>query len=145
MNLSNLTKIVARGKKRVGLGHGSGRMKTSGRGMKGQKARGSIPLDFEGGALPLTKRLPFLRGKGRNKSIKPDPLIINVEKLNRFSKDAIIDITSLANEKLVDLSIAQKNGVKILGDGSLSVAVTVKIPTSKVAAEKIRQAGGTVA
>lgn len=70
MNIHSLPKIVKRSKKRLGRGHGSGKVKTSGRGTKGQKARGKLPLGFEGGQTPLVKRLPYLRGKGRNKPRK---------------------------------------------------------------------------
>ncbi len=144
MNLSDLQKIKAKSKKRVGLGHGSGRGKTSGRGTKGLKARGDVPLDFEGGALPLIKRLPLLRGKGRNKSLQNKPFVINVSALNLLPKDAIVDIETLAKHKFVRLEEAKVAGVKILGDGDLKVALTVKVPTSKGAAEKITKAGGSV-
>ena len=144
MNLSNLQKIKTKSKKRVGLGHGSGRGKTSGRGTKGLKARGNVPLDFEGGALPLIKRLPFLRGKGKNKSLQQKPFIINVSALNMLPKNTTVDIETLAKHRLVILSEAKQIGVKILGDGELAVALTVKVPTSKGAAEKIRKAGGSV-
>ena len=144
MNLSNLEKLTTKRKKRVGLGHGSGRGKTSGRGTKGQKARGDVPLDFEGGALPLIKRMPFLRGKGKNKSLQVKPYVLNVRDLNSFVKDAIVDLESLAKHKLVDLTIAKQVGVKILGDGEVTVSVTVNVPTSKSAAEKITKAGGSV-
>lgn len=144
MNLSNLDKITTKSKKRIGLGHGSGRGKTSGRGTKGQKARGDVPLDFEGGALPLIKRLPFLRGKGRNKVFKKRQFTINVGLLNNFSKNSVVDIETLSKHKLVKLDSAKQNGVKILGEGELSVALTVKIPVSKGAGEKIKKAGGTV-
>jgi large subunit ribosomal protein L15 len=145
MNLSNLKKITAKRKKRVGLGHGSGRGKTSGRGTKGLKARGSVPLDFEGGALPLIKRLPFLRGKGRNNAFKPKPVIVNVSALNALPKNTTVDIETLAKHKLVRLQDAKLTGIKILGDGELGVSLTVKVPVSKGAAQKIEKAGGTVA
>lgn len=144
MNLNDLEKITTKKKRRVGLGHGSGRGKTSGRGTKGQKARGDVPLDFEGGALPLIKRLPFLRGKGKNKSITKDPYVINVGLLNSLPKNTTVDIESLAKLKLVNLEDAKINGVKILGDGELTVALTVKLPASKSAIEKIQKAGGSV-
>jgi large subunit ribosomal protein L15 len=70
MNLNNLAKITTKPKRRLGQGHGSGRVKTSGRGTKGQNARSNRSLSFEGGALPLIKRLPFRRGKGKNKVFK---------------------------------------------------------------------------
>lgn len=145
MNLSHLEKATEKRKKRVGLGHGSGRGKTAGRGMKGQKARGDVPLDFEGGALPLIKRLPFLRGKGRNKSLQLKPYVINVDALNKFDKNATVDLESLAKQKFFALDDAKEAGVKILGNGNLEVPLTVKVPVSKGAAEKIKKAGGSVA
>ncbi len=144
MNLSHVTKLKTKSKKRVGQGHGSGRGKTAGRGTKGQKARNKVAIYFEGGALPLTKRLPFLRGKGRNRSLQEKPYIINVQALNVFPKDAIVDIESLAKQNIVPLESAKKKGVKILGDGELQVALTIKLQASKGAAEKITKAGGKV-
>ncbi|HVF69042.1 MAG TPA: 50S ribosomal protein L15 [Xanthomonadales bacterium] len=144
MNLGNLEKITAKKKRRVGLGHGSGRGKTAGRGTKGQKARGDVPLDFEGGALPLIKRLPFLRGKGKNKSLRKNAYTVNVGLLNSFPKNSTVDIESLAKLKLVNPEGAKVNGIKILGDGELSVALTVKLPASKGAIKKIEKAGGSV-
>ena len=144
MNISDIQKLKTRSKKRVGQGHGSGRGKTAGRGTKGQKVRSKVALNFEGGALPLTKRLPFLRGKGRNKSLQKKAVILNVELLNAFSKGAVVDVESLVKQGLVALDEAKQKGVKILGDGELTVALTVKLPTSKGAAEKITKAGGTI-
>src|SRR5664279_425524 len=144
MNLNDIEKLTARSKKRVGLGHGSGRGKTAGRQQKGQKARNSVALRFEGGALPLTKRLPFLRGKGRNAALGEKALVLNVEALEVFAKDAIVDIESLAKKGLVELSVAKQKGVKILGNGALTVALKVKLPVSKGAAEKITKVGGSV-
>jgi large subunit ribosomal protein L15 len=144
MNLNSLEKIAAKKKKRTGTGHGSGRGKTAGRGTKGQKARNSVPLDFEGGALPLTKRLPFLRGKGRNKPLTKGAFAVNVGLLNSFSKNSVVDVENLVKAKLVDPSYARAYGVKILGDGDLQVALTVKLPVSKGALKKIEKAGGKV-
>ncbi len=144
MNLLDLEKATVKRKKRVGLGHGSGRGKTSGRGTKGLKARGKVALDFEGGNLPLIKRMPFLRGKGRNKPLKGKPAVINVGLLNEFAKSETVDVETLTKHKLVASDIAKQNGVKILGDGDLTVALNVKVPVSKGAAEKIKKAGGTV-
>jgi len=145
MNLSHITKIKAKSKKRVGQGHVSGRVKTSGRGTKGQKARNTVAIYFEGGALPLTKRLPFLRGKNRNKSLRPTPVIVNVAALNIFSKGDTVTVESLAQKGIVALDAVKVQGVKILGDGELGVSLTVSLPVSKGAAEKIQKAGGTVA
>lgn len=144
MNLHNIEKIKAKSKKRVGLGHGSGRGKTAGRGQKGQKARNSVPLRFEGGALPLTKRLPFLRGKGRNKSLQEKPVVINVAALNVFAKGATINEESLVKQGLTTKELVDRKGVKILGRGDMTVALTVQLPVSKGAEDKITKAGGSV-
>jgi large subunit ribosomal protein L15 len=144
MKLESLPKTTKRRKKRLGLGHGSGRGKTAGRGTKGQKARGKIPISFEGGALSLIKRLPFRRGKGRNKVFKKNPIIVNVKILNILKKGSIVDIKSLSDNNIVDKNDAEIYGVKILGDGDLNVALTVKLPVSKGAKHKIEKAGGSV-
>jgi len=144
MKLENLQKITKRSKKRLGQGHGSGRGKTAGRGTKGQKARRKIPLTFEGGALTLIKRLPFMRGKGKNKPFRKGPIIVNVKFLNLLKKGTIVDLKSLTENKIVDSECAKKNGVKILGDGDLNVSLIVKLPVSKGAAKKILGAGGRV-
>lgn len=144
MSLSHLVKTTTKAKRRLGLGHGSGRSKTSGRGTKGQKARRKISLAFEGGALPLVKRMPFLRGKARNKSFKRTPVVLNVKDLAALSKGTVVDISSLAKAGIVKEKEAQRDGVKILGVGELSVALTVKLPVSGVAKTKIEKAGGSV-
>jgi large subunit ribosomal protein L15 len=144
MKLSSLTKITRMTQKRLGQGHGSGRGKTAGRGTKGQNAKGARPLSFEGGALTIIKRLPFLKGKGKNKSFKSQSLTINVQDLNLLKKDAIVDVKTLAENKIVNLEYAKKCGVKILGNGKLNVSLTVKLPVSKGALKKIEQAGGKV-
>ncbi len=144
MALDKLKKIKKTSKKRLGQGHGSGRGKTAGRGTKGQKARGKIPLYFEGGALPLIKRLPFRRGKGKNKVFKKKPLIVNIKVLNLLKKDSIVDIETLIKNKIVDEKDAKMYGVKILGEGDLRIPLAVKLPVSKGAAEKIKKAGGKI-
>lgn len=144
MNLHNLPKTVKRKKRRLGQGWGTGRGKTGGRGTKGQKARGKIPLFFEGGALPLIKRLPLRRGKGKNKVFKKKPLVLNIKVLNLLPKGSIVDIKTLVENRLIDAQDAKTYGVKILGDGTLSIPLTVKLPVSKGAAKKIEEAGGKV-
>lgn len=144
MNLSSLTKITKTRKKRLGQGHGSGRGKTAGRGTKGQKAKGNIPLSFEGGALPLIKRLPFMRGRGKNKSFKNGPVAVNIKSLNVLKKGSIVDMKSLIEKRIVDEDLAKKYGIKILGDGELSVSLTIKLPVSEGALKKILKAGGNV-
>jgi large subunit ribosomal protein L15 len=144
MKLSTLKKITKKTKRRLGQGHGSGRVKTAGRGTKGQNAKGDRPLSFEGGALTIIKRLPFLRGKGKNKSFKDQPEIVNVKSLNLLKKNTVVDIKSLIENKIVDPEYAKKYGVKILADGELTVSLIVKLPVSKGALKKIEQAGGKV-
>lgn len=144
MQLNNLIKITTKQKRRLGQGHGSGRVKTSGRGTKGQNAKSSRPLWFEGGALPLIKRLPFRRGKNKNKAYKVKPIIINVKALNLLKANTIVDLKSLISNNMVTEQDSKIYGVKILGDGKLNHALTVKLPTSKGAAEKITKAGGQV-
>lgn len=144
MELSSLDKITKRTKKRLGQGHGSGRGKTGGRGTKGQKARRKIPLSFEGGALTIIKRLPFMRGKGKNKSLRKKPIILNVKVLNLLKKGTVVDLKTLSENHIVDKDEAKIYGVKILGDGELSIPLTIKLPTSKGAKKKIEKAGGKV-
>lgn len=143
MELHTLPKITTKGARRVGRGHGSGRVKTSGRGTKGQKARRDIKLHFEGGALPLIKRMPFLKGKGRNRSLKPAKMVLNVKDLNMLPDKSVVDVAFLIEKKLI-VKDAALYGVKILGDGELNVSLTVKLPVSSGAKLKIEKAGGTV-
>ena len=143
MQLSNLPKLTEKRLRRLGRGHGSGSGKTSGRGTKGQNARGKVGLFFEGGALPLTKRLPFLRGRGRNKIVEVPPFTINVSKLADLPAKSIVDIEMLVKKKLVDFK-ANKSGVKVIGKGDLKVALSVKLPTTAGAKKIIEAAGGTV-
>lgn len=144
MKLENLSKATEARKKRLGQGHGSGRGKTGGRGTKGQKARGKIPLRFEGGALALIKRMPFRRGKGKNKIFKKKPIVVNVKVLNILKKGENVNLKTLSANNIVDEKEAKIYGVKILGDGELSVPLTVELPVSKGALKKIEKAGGKV-
>lgn len=144
MRLNSLQKITTKSNKRLGQGHGSGRVKTSGRGTKGQNARSKRALSFEGGALPLIKRLPFRRGKGKNKVYKNKPIIINIKALNLLKAGEIVDLKTLISNHLVNEHDAKEYGVKILGDGELKNKLTIKLPISKKAAEKIIKKGGKV-
>ncbi len=144
MQLNKLTKITTKPKRRLGQGHGSGRVKTSGRGTKGQNARSSRPLSFEGGALPLIKRLPFRRGKDRNKVYKIKPIIVNIKVLNLLKVNSVVDLKTLVSNNIVNEQDAKTYGVKILGDGKLQHALTIKLPVSKGAESKIKKAGGKI-
>ena len=144
MNLNSLPKIKKNSKKRVGQGHGSGRVKTAGRGTKGQKVKSKVPLFFEGGALPLKKRLPYLRGKGRNKGFNHKPLVVNLKHLSNLPKNFVVDLESLISKKIVKEDDARKFGIKILGDGEIANSLVIKLPISKKAAKKIEKDGGRV-
>lgn len=144
MELNRIEKTTERGKRRLGLGSGSGRGKTAGRGTKGQKARGKISLSFEGGAIPLIKRLPFRRGKGKHKVFKKKPLVVNVKVLNLLKKDMVVDVDTLIKQHIVSEKDANMYGVKILGEGELSIPLIIKLPISKGAALKVKKAGGRV-
>ncbi|HEX7042931.1 MAG TPA: 50S ribosomal protein L15 [Patescibacteria group bacterium] len=146
MNLSSLVQTTKRSKKRKGQGHGSGKVKTSGRGQKGQNSRNKVPFTrYSGGSLAFVKRLPFLRGKDKNNSFKLKPVLVNVSALNGLSKGTTVDLKSLVASHLVNENEAKKNGIKILGNGELTVALTVSLPVSKGALVKIEKAGGKVA
>jgi large subunit ribosomal protein L15 len=143
MELNKLPKTTKKRLRRLGQGHGSGRGKTAGRGTKGQKARGKVKPFFEGGALPLVKRLPFLRGRGRNVRSSKPVLEVNIAKLNSFRSGANVDIDSLIKSGILSKD-AKKYGAKIIGNGELKNALTVKIPVTNGAKKKIEKAGGRV-
>lgn len=143
MNTYNLPSLVARSHKRLGRGHGSGRGKTSGRGTKGQKARGSIPPHFEGGQLSIMERLPYLRGKRRNISRTTKPVTIALGKLSIFPEKSTVTLVSLQKAGIIKDSVT---GVKVLvGAKKLDVALTVALPCSDGAKREIEKAGGSVA
>ena len=127
--------------RRVGRGHGSGRGKTSGRGTKGSGARTTVPVWFEGGQMPLQRRIPKLGGFS-NARFKVTYLPVNVEALNGFGAGSTVTPESLRSAGLVRKSRGQ---VKILGRGDVTVALTVKAHAfSETAKAKITAAGGTV-
>ena len=144
MQLNKLEKSVHKANKRTGQGHGSGRGKTAGRGTKGQKAKRSIPLYFEGGALPLKKRIPFRRGKGRNKAFKNKPLIVNIKYLNLLPAKSQVNLQTLIDHRIVEAKHANQFGVKILGNGEVKKVFTILLPVSKNARIKIEKAGGVI-
>lgn len=146
MKLNQLPKTTSRGKKRKGRGYGSGKGgHTVGRGQKGQKSRSKVKLLFEGTKMrkSLIKRLPMRRGKGKFKSLKEKPIIVNIKFLNLLKDKTEVTIDNLIKNKIVDKS-AKTWGVKILGDGELTKVLTVKLPVSKGAKKKIEKAGGKV-
>ncbi|MCL2592098.1 MAG: 50S ribosomal protein L15 [Defluviitaleaceae bacterium] len=143
MNLADLSPAVGSKQKafRVGRGHGSGNGKTAGRGHKGQKARsgGGVRRGFEGGQMPLYRRLPK-KGSGFKNINTKEIIAINLEHLNRFEEGDVVTVSALQAKGLVS---NPRDGVKILGVGELSKKLTVQVNYySKSAAEKIEAAGG---
>ena len=142
MNLSNLQ--PAEGSKhsdnfRRGRGHGSGNGKTAGKGHKGQKARSGSPrIGFEGGQMPLYRRIPKRGFTCRNSK---EIIGINVDALNKFRAGSTVTVESLIEKGIVK---NPKDGVKILGNGELTKKLTVKVNYfSASAKEKIEALGGT--
>ena len=142
MDLSNLK--PAAGSKhsdnfRRGRGHGSGNGKTAGKGHKGQKARSGAPRPgFEGGQMPLYRRLPKRGFKNRNRK---EIVGINIGALEVFENDSVVDVQALMDRGIVK---NPRDGVKILGNGELTKKLNVKANAfSASAAEKIQALGGT--
>lgn len=140
MKLSKIKSIKISKKKRVGRGESSGKGKTAGRGMKGQKSRSSIKPTFEGGQLPIIKRLPFQRGVGNRPS--KNLLTLTLSDLNRFKDKAVIDLRSLKELKFVPSS--KKVYVKVVASGELKKQLTVNVPTTKKAQILIEKEKGKV-
>lgn len=143
MDLSTLAPAegaVSRDDFRRGRGHGSGNGKTAGKGHKGQKARSGAPRPgFEGGQMPLYRRLP----KRGFKCINHKEIVaINLDVLNRFEDGAVVTVESLVEAGIVK---NPRDGVKILGNGELTKKLTVRVNAASAAAvEKIEAVGGTV-
>jgi large subunit ribosomal protein L15 len=126
--------------KRKGRGCGTGNGKTAGRGHKGQKARsgGGVRIGFEGGQMPLARRIPK---RGFNNRFATRYATVNVGDLNRFVEDTVVTEEILRAAGLINKS--ENGGVKILGDGELNVRLTVQAAKfTAQAAEKIEKAGG---
>jgi len=128
--------------KRLGCGESSGHGKTSGKGHKGQKARsgGSIRLGFEGGQMPLIRRIPK-RGFN-NTAFKISYAPVNLGELEKLTVSGVIDEKALREAGLVN---GRWDGVKILGDGALTKKLSLKVDAISVSArEKIEKAGGSI-
>ncbi len=129
-------------KKRLGRGIGSGLGKTSGKGHKGQWARsgGGVRPGFEGGQMPLTRRVPK---RGFNNHFKVVYAVVNLDKLNMFEAGTVVDYDVLLENGLVK-AVKDAAGLKVLGSGKLEVALTVKASKFSATAKKaIEAAGGT--
>ncbi len=128
-----------RDRKRIGRGHGSGHGKTAGKGHKGQNARsgGGVPLGFEGGQTPLFKRIPK---RGFNNINRINYAVVNLSDLNRFEEGTEVTLDVLIATRMVR---NVKDGVKVLGNGTLDKKLTVQAHAfSKSAVEAIEKLGG---
>jgi large subunit ribosomal protein L15 len=143
MNLHNIPTIhgTTHPTKRLGRGEGSGHGKTSGKGHKGQKARsgGGIPIGFEGGQMPLYRKLP--RRGFNNFNFKKTFQLVNVGQLERVEGDAVNRVSLVEAGLIRD----NKEAVKLLGEGDVSKAFTVDVDKVSASAQtKIEAAGGTI-
>jgi large subunit ribosomal protein L15 len=141
MKLHDLSAVPGSSKepKRIGRGHGSGQGKTAGKGHKGQKARAGrgMRLGFEGGQMPLQRRLPK---RGFNNIFAKEIIAINVGTLDSFEDGALVDTQALIDAGIVKTCC---DGIKILSNGQLTKKLTVKVSAySEAAKSKIEAAGG---
>ena len=141
MNLHELSPAEGATKvsKRIGRGHGSGQGKTAGKGHKGQKARsgGGIRPGFEGGQMPLQRRIPK---RGFNNIFAKKIVAVNVASLEAFDNDAEVTVEALLEKGIISKAC---DGVKILGNGNLTKKLNVKVSYySESAKQKIEAAGG---
>ena len=145
ITLNSIGKVTSK-KIRVGRGIGSGKGKTSGRGVKGQKSRSGVAIkSFEGGQMPLYRRLPK---RGFNPIKKKKIAILNLEKIQKLVVSKKIDLNSQINiETLKKAKVINNssNKIKILGSGDINVKINLNIDfISKSAKEKLEKAGGVV-
>ena len=143
MRLDHLAPEIGqrKSKKRVGRGVGSGSGKTAGKGSKGQNARsgGGVRPGYEGGQMPIHRRLPK---RGFKNHFKKVYALVNVQDLNRFTDQEVVDEVALIRSGLVK---GDRDGIKILGKGELQVALTLRVNNiSAGAREKIEAAGGKI-
>ena len=148
MSTLNTTGKVTKKKIRVGRGIGSGKGKTSGRGVKGQKSRSGVSIKaFEGGQMPLYRRLPK-RGFSAIKRYQSIIAIVNLEKIQFFIDEKTIDSSDTINISLLKkLKLINKNSekLKILGTGNIKDKVNIEANLiSKSAVVKLEKAGGTI-
>jgi len=141
MRLNELTAAPGSTKasRRIGRGHGSGQGKTAGKGHKGQKARsgGGVRVGFEGGQMPMARRVPK---RGFNNIFASEIVTVNVGNLSVFEDGAVVDAAALVEAGVIKKS---RDGVKILSNGEIKKKLTVKAKAfSEAAKAKIEAAGG---
>ncbi|MEO9822258.1 MAG: 50S ribosomal protein L15 [Paracoccaceae bacterium] len=131
---------------RVGRGPGSGKGKTAGRGIKGQKSRSGVAINgYEGGQMPLYQRLPK---RGFNKPNRKAFAVVNLGLIQKFIDAKKLDAGSITEDSLVESGLVRRklDGVRILAKGELSTKVSITVTgASKAAVEAVEKAGGTLA
>jgi large subunit ribosomal protein L15 len=143
MRLNELSppKGARKARKRLGRGVGSGKGKTAGRGTKGHNSRsgGGVRPGFEGGQMPLHRRLPK---RGFTNIFKKEISVINIRDLSEFESGSIVDVAALVGKGLVK---GRRDGIKLLGQGDINIPLTIRVnQVSKGAEEKIIAAGGKI-
>lgn len=145
--LSQLPGRLQKAKKRVGRGIGSGvGGHTSTRGQKGQKSRNHVGLLFMGTKVKksLIQRLPALRGKNKFKSLRSKTMVITLKQLSALQPNSKVDLETLMKAKILQASILPKERVKVVSTGELTIPLTVAVPVTAAAKQKIEAAGGNV-
>ena len=143
MRLNELSppKGARKARKRLGRGVGSGQGKTAGKGTKGHNSRsgGGVRPGFEGGQMPLHRRLPK---RGFTNIFKKKISVINIRDLSEFESGSVVDVSALVRRGLVK---GRRDGIKLLGQGEINIPLTIRVnQVSKGAEEKIISAGGKI-
>ena len=141
MKLHELRKIKLGPKRRVGRGESSGKGKTAGRGASGQKKREKVKTGFEGGQLPIYKRLPQRRGIGNNPKV--ELITMTIGQLDILPAGSTVEEKSLRGAGFIAKS-KRDIKIKIVSGGKLGKKLKVDLPTSKTAKEQIEKVGGKV-
>ena len=141
MKLHELSKVTQKKAKRLGRGESSGKGKSSGRGTKGQKKHGKVKAGFEGGQLPIYRRLPQKRGKGNSQKIRR--VTVTTHQLNKLPASTTVNEKSLREIGLIPKA-GGKVKVKIVVSGKVEKKLKINLPVSQKAAGLIEKVGGKV-
>ncbi len=136
---------ATRSKKRIGRGPGSGKGKTGGRGIKGQKSRSGVAINgYEGGQMPLYQRLPK---RGFNKPNRKSYAVVNLGLIQKFVEAGKLDAASINEDSLVTSGLVRRklDGIRVLAKGDVTTALTIEVTgASKAAVEAVEKAGGAL-
>lgn len=136
---------ATRSKKRIGRGPGSGKGKTGGRGIKGQKSRSGVAINgYEGGQMPLYQRLPK---RGFNKPNRKSYAVVNLGLIQKFVEAGKLDAASINEDSLVTSGLVRRklDGIRVLAKGDVTAALTIEVTgASKAAVEAVEKAGGAL-